>query len=365
MADTRIPLSVQPLDIANPLMMLQQRERQATQDQRQTRLDDLAMTESGQRQEVNKLNIEGLKKQLSQIDPQALKSGLQSIAVDSFAVQDMLKQGDTEGAALLAQEIKATSSSLGLPAREIDNFVNLLGNNPQAASQYWDRQVQVVRQNMPALFETVNGPNGQPVAQRNTQNNQLTPLPQGMAQPNQLDAYLQQLEVKQAELGVQNTQQQIQTRGAEAEVKQAENAQRAQSVGTEAQRAYTLAGSLLGNESGLKGATGPVSGRLPSFRESTTTFEADLKELENLLTLGNLGRMTGVLSESDIRILANAASGISTVASEDRMREKLGQIQERLSANPAVMEMLQNGNPANSFVGGQQQVGRFTIEVLN
>ena len=136
-------------------------------------------------------------------------------------------------------------------------------------------------------------------------------------------------------------------------------------MATEAQRAYTLAGSLLSNDSGLKGATGPVSGRLPSFRESTTTFEADLKELENLLTLGNLGRMTGVLSESDIRILANAASGISTTASEDRMREKLGQIQERLSANPAVMEMLQNGNPANSFVGGQQQVGRFTIEVLN
>ena len=180
MPNTNIPLQVQQLDVANPLMILAQRERQATQDKRQTRLDELAMTESGQRQEVNNLNIGVLKKQLAQIDPQTLKAGLQSIAVDSFAVQDMLKNGDIESAGLLAQGIKATSSSLGLPATEADNLIRLLGSNPQAASQYWGRQVDIVRQNMPAIFETVNNEQGQPVAQRDMRSGEYQDLPSAM-----------------------------------------------------------------------------------------------------------------------------------------------------------------------------------------
>lgn len=66
----------------------------------------------------------------------------------------------------------------------------------------------------------------------------------------------------------------------------------------------------------------------------------DLKALTNLLTMGNLGRMSGVLSESDIRLIANAASGIEvgeygTPVSEGRLKEILREIKQRLQNRQA------------------------------
>lgn len=91
------------------------------------------------------------------------------------------------------------------------------------------------------------------------------------------------------------------------------------------------------------------SGRLGSITGASTTIPVvgaaqaitardelnDLKALTNLLTMGNLGRMSGVLSESDIRLIANAASGIEvgeygTPVSEGRLKEILREIKQRL-----------------------------------
>jgi hypothetical protein len=99
----------------------------------------------------------------------------------------------------------------------------------------------------------------------------------------------------------------------------------------ELQRIYDLTERLASNQAGLAGATGPVSSRLPSLREGTVDFEANLKELQDLLTMTNLGRMTGVLSQSDIALIANAASGISERGSEARMNEKLIEIRTRVA----------------------------------
>ena len=99
----------------------------------------------------------------------------------------------------------------------------------------------------------------------------------------------------------------------------------------ETQRVAELAAKLLGNESGLAGATGPISSLIPSFRQGTVDFEADIAEMKDLLTMTNLGRMTGVLSETDIKLIANAASGVNERASEGRMKEKLTEIYNRIA----------------------------------
>jgi hypothetical protein len=175
-----------------------------------------------------------------------------------------------------------------------------------------------------------------------------------------MEAYIQGLEVQNQQLTNQRLQGQIQQdqvagdiRNQEAATKANEATQRQQSIQTEAARAYSLTDSLLNNKS-LSAAVGPLDSRLPTFRSGTADFEADIKELENLLTLGNLNRMTGVLSESDIRILANAASGLSSSGSEERTRAKLQEIQSRLSQSPGVMQMLQ------SQQGAQPQAGTRT-----
>lgn len=117
-----------------------------------------------------------------------------------------------------------------------------------------------------------------------------------------------------------------------------ERESRDQMVSAEIARAYDLAAKLLANESGLAGATGPISSLVPSFRESTVDFESDLQELQSLLTMANLGRMTGVLSESDIKLIGQAASGLNSRASEQRMREKLAEIKARLEGRLGIQQ---------------------------
>lgn len=123
-------------------------------------------------------------------------------------------------------------------------------------------------------------------------------------------------------------QQEIELATGQAQVD--ETANRDQMILSEMTRLYDLSNSLLANESGLARATGPVSARIPTLRQDASDFKADLEEFQNLLTMANLGRMTGVLSESDIRLIASASSGISETASEERMREKISAIQTRI-----------------------------------
>jgi hypothetical protein len=122
--------------------------------------------------------------------------------------------------------------------------------------------------------------------------------------------------------------QEIELATGQARIDETEN--RNQMILNEMTRLYDLSGSLLANKSGLARSTGPVSARIPTLRQDASDFKADLEEFRNLLTMANLGRMTGVLSESDIRLIASASSGISETASEERMREKIIAIRERI-----------------------------------
>lgn len=105
----------------------------------------------------------------------------------------------------------------------------------------------------------------------------------------------------------------------------------------EATRTLDLVDRLLESES-----LGRISGAetavplVGSIQAATARDELnDLKALGNLLTMGNLGRMTGVLSESDIRLISNAASGMEigdsgTPISETALRRNLRDIRQRI-----------------------------------
>lgn len=131
----------------------------------------------------------------------------------------------------------------------------------------------------------------------------------------------------------------------------------------EADRTIGLIDRLLKSEDlgSISGAstTVPVVGAAQAF---TARDELnDLKALSNLLTMGNLGRMSGVLSESDIRLIANAASGIEvgeygTPVSESRLREILREIRQRMTNR-------QNGNAQEGGMG-EQDADAFINSVL-
>lgn len=71
-----------------------------------------------------------------------------------------------------------------------------------------------------------------------------------------------------------------------------------------------------------------------SVTPATQAFLADLDRLQNSLTLENTKLMSGVLSESDIKLLASAASGIRKGANIEHNMGELRRIYEKLGGNP-------------------------------
>lgn len=83
---------------------------------------------------------------------------------------------------------------------------------------------------------------------------------------------------------------------------------------------------ILNNEGAIKAISG-VRGRIPGM-PGTEGFDADIAfdRLKNTLTLGNLDKMSGVLSETDIKILQSAAGGLEAGMSEEALRSRLNEI---------------------------------------
>ena len=151
------------------------------------------------------------------------------------------------------------------------------------------------------------------------------PSPAGAVQPSPEDDYLAGLSpadrmVAEAEKAERDR------KAAEFEAEQKAVTEQEQMVINEAKTAYMIAKELRDNKAGLQGAVGPISSRLPSLNEDTVEFESKLDYLQSLLTLGNLGRMTGVLSESDLALLSKAASGLDTGVGEAAFTQQLNTI---------------------------------------
>jgi len=89
-----------------------------------------------------------------------------------------------------------------------------------------------------------------------------------------------------------------------------------------------LLGSMVAlfNNPALEAATGPVGRFLPSLKTltgETSDFSKDFENIKDNLTLGNLGLMSGVLSETDIKILSSAASSLSKAQTTKAFRGEL------------------------------------------
>lgn len=85
-----------------------------------------------------------------------------------------------------------------------------------------------------------------------------------------------------------------------------------------------------GNISGVKRVSGPLGKRIPVvFSNKAADAEAGLEALKNLLTVENLGLLKGVLSDTDMKILANIGSG-SISGSDERVIAALKKMQTAL-----------------------------------
>jgi hypothetical protein len=98
------------------------------------------------------------------------------------------------------------------------------------------------------------------------------------------------------------------------------------------------------NRGSLESATGSLQGRLPSVRQGTVDWENDFAALNSLLTLDNLDRMSGVLSESDIKLLREAATGgLNLTSGDEAVVRRLNQIRAALAGGQVEQQAPQAG----------------------
>lgn len=89
----------------------------------------------------------------------------------------------------------------------------------------------------------------------------------------------------------------------------------------------------------FEASTGAFEGGNPLFGaamtlgadyQDVTNFTNDISFLQDLSTLENLGRMTGVLSEGDIRLLRQAATGINLKSDANELKLKLRALNDKV-----------------------------------
>lgn len=126
----------------------------------------------------------------------------------------------------------------------------------------------------------------------------------------------------------EQARQDVRSRSPEAVRKQREEAKASRMNIASTEDIVRQTDDILTNEDFIDSITG-ARGRLPAV-PGTSGFDAEvaLDRLKNSLTLGNLDKMSGVLSESDIKILASEAGGLEPGMSREAMISRLQQIRQ-------------------------------------
>ena len=125
-----------------------------------------------------------------------------------------------------------------------------------------------------------------------------------------------------------------------------------------AREVQRLAGQLAGSK-GFGGVFGKFSSMTPQLAASQDTLDSRpiFNSLKGLLTMENMGKMKGVLSDSDMRILQQASTTLDASMSEEAAAaelNRLGRVMSKLTGEPwqdvgAV--------PANTGAGGGRAAG--------
>lgn len=145
--------------------------------------------------------------------------------------------------------------------------------------------------------------------------------------------YKQNLRETPAERALRVEQMENDIKAARLKIEETEETKRkGQGLKSESLR---LVNKLLNNADGVRALVGPWDQTWisPTFLGDTLKAQTDINQLRSILTAENLGIMSGVLSETDVAIIAAIAGGGLDVNGEDEaFLEELGRMQVSLEA---------------------------------
>jgi len=248
---------------------------------------------------------------------------------DAVNLYRALDRGDTEGAKNLLLQNADSINSMGDPSFTADKALQLLEQDPE---QLKNAAVNIARMGggQDAFLEQLSAGQPQP----------MTEYQQAMISQKGVDQELRRLELEDKKLDRQydrakddlervKIQQQIDTLNAKkTEALEVKEKKKTEAV-TTTQQTLESVNELL-NAPGLDSAVGGTSAFYTIPGGESADFETALDSFIGNLTLENMGKMSGVLSDSDIKMIQNASSGLSIKMSETAFKKRLQKIKSRL-----------------------------------
>ena len=334
--------------VAGNDLAMRQGEQGLLMNEQQMKMNDQALTKDVAQFQLKDAATDAIQiKQLAQTDPMRAQV---AIAQRIKKIQD--RGGDASDTIALREAL--TSGNMALFNSELDSVIGAAEQvgllNPNGITEYQQRALDLQERRL-------------------EQENQITPSQRENLRLQQERLDFERNKLAEDRAGLQNavdsmpiseeekrTLKNLPTKTLETLVSQENSpANKAKKLEIEQEKAKAqeltdktkaLVTELLNNIGGVKSTIGALDELTPNILPSSRNAQAAMDDLKNLLTVDNLKLMSGVLSESDIKILRSVgASGLS--GSQDRVIGTLKKMGEALGVN----------------VGGGQSVGRFKIRV--
>lgn len=330
--DYRIPMSVKTIDLA----AIGDSYFQGVDDKRRNALLEISEAQNNRAQEVHSSNMseaEAERNFKSFLDTSLrVDSLLESSPEDALSflnghistleaegrnsehsrqLRDAIASGNLEGAKALTSGVINTAERTGRlssPSRALDEVGSTV-------------EVMIDGRPMRAVPVTVNG---------ETKLNILGPSTSRTPEQKIQDKVLEQTAIQQQ---TPQGQADLAAAEAQADLKKQEAAQKAkqmQSAQEGVQEVRDLAVTLL-NHPGRKAATGTSSALWTRPGGDAYDFETSFERFESMLTVDNLDKMSGVLTDKDIQILKSAAAGLKLGMSEDAFESELNRVISKMN----------------------------------
>ena len=220
-----------------------------------------------------------------------------------------LARGDAEGAKMIVRANRAIIEGAGDPSFTVEKMVELIDTDPGQAAQ----MMQGLYTLSGGSADTLLGVKGKltsfqaaQVAQKQQEIAIKQAKEEREAKAAERDQVTDALKREQLEKEIQVLDQRIESN----EQTQKEAVANQQASYDNMTDIVSLAEQLRDSKY-LPNVVGPFDVRAPTFFGTSQDVINVAMRLKNLLTLDNLDLMTGVLSESDIRILSSAATGLN------------------------------------------------------
>lgn len=294
-----------------------------------------------------------------------IMTGLQNVAKsgDMSAVADYLIQNPDISSNVANNAYKAMGIKDSVQKSQLKNDMLTLAANPDNTEQiltdristinerggnpeHTMRELEMYRQDPQGFADqvkrtaTVMYPQEMKQLQTSTGETPMTPYQQQLIEAKKTDQELKQLELEQKKLQQQSTNETNELKRKDLEQKIAQNKakieQATQAKNKEMDQAITASQTILDsvndllNDPNLDSAVG-ASSLIPTIPGTgKADFETKLESFIGNLTMANMGILKGVLSDSDIKMIRSASSGLSTKMTEKAFRSRLNHIKARL-----------------------------------